>query len=94
MALADPEQARAAARTMFARYGTLANYQKVFEREGVQSAADLAIVGTESDLERQLRRYADAGVTELWAAVFPVGDDSEASMDRTRAVLADLRATV
>lgn len=86
----DPEHARAAALTRFARYGGLENYRRVFEREGVQSVADLAIVGTESEVQTQCERYADAGVTELWPAVFPVGDDPNASISRTRAFLARL----
>lgn len=62
----DPDHARADAQTRFARYGGLENYRRVFEREGVNSVADLAIVGNEADVRRQLQRYADTGVTELW----------------------------
>jgi len=93
VALADPEEARTAAQSRFARYGGLDNYRRVFEREGVSSVAELAVVGTESDVERQLTRCAEAGVTELWAAVFPVGPDSAASLDRTRGLLASWGAT-
>jgi len=90
VALADPDEARTVAQSRFARYGGLENYRKVFEREGVESVAELALVGGESDLERELVGYAEAGVIELWPAVFPVGADAKASLDRTRAFLAQL----
>ncbi|KWW97256.1 luciferase [Carbonactinospora thermoautotrophica] len=86
----DIDLARRTVRERFARYEGLANYQQVFQREGVTSVAELAIIGTEEEVEKQLRRYADAGVTELWPAVFPVGDDAGASTRRTRALLARL----
>lgn len=86
----DADAARAAAETTFARYGGLDNYRRLFDREGVRSVGELAIVGTQSQVEDQFRRYADAGVSELWAAVYPVGDDAAASIGRTHAVLSGL----
>lgn len=85
-----PDDARATADALFARYNGLENYRRVFAREGVVSVADLAVVGAEADVEKQLQRYADVGVTDLWPAVYPVGDDPEASLRRTRALLAGL----
>jgi 5,10-methylenetetrahydromethanopterin reductase len=86
----DPDAARATAEVAFGRYNGLENYQRMFVREGVRSVGDMAVVGTEADVEKLLRRYADAGVTELWPAVYPVGDDDAASVRRTRALLAGL----
>jgi len=86
----DADAARRTAEDVFARYGGLENYQRLLEREGVASPGALAIVGTESEVEKQLRRYADVGATELWPTVFPVGDDAEASVRRTHALLAQL----
>ena len=86
----DPEAARATADELFARYNGLENYRRVFEREGVASVAQLAAVGSESEVEKQLQRFADAGVTDLWPAPYPVGDDADASLRRTRALLAGL----
>lgn len=88
----DPDQARSVANTRFARYGGLENYRRVFEQERVDSVAELAIVGTEAEVQRQLVRYAEAGVTELWAAVFPVGANEAESVDRTRAFLSHVDA--
>jgi 5,10-methylenetetrahydromethanopterin reductase len=68
----DAGLARARAATVFARYSGLENYQRLFAREGVTSVADLAIVGSEADVARGLRSYADAGASELWAVPFAV----------------------
>ncbi|HEY2221382.1 TIGR03564 family F420-dependent LLM class oxidoreductase [Actinomycetospora sp.] len=86
----DPDAARAAAEKAFGRYNGMENYRRLFEREGVASVGDLAVVGTEDAVTTQLARYADLGVTELWPAVYPVGDDPEASIRRTRALLTTL----
>jgi F420-dependent oxidoreductase-like protein len=86
----DAEEGTETADRTFARYGTLENYTRLLAREGVDSPGALAIVGSEDDVEKQLRRYADVGATELWPTVFPVGDDPDASVRRTRALLAQL----
>lgn len=86
----DADAARSKAEEVFARYAGLENYQRLLEREGVASPGALAVVGTESEVEQQLRRYADVGATELWPTVFPVGGDPQASVQRTRALLGKL----
>ena len=52
--------------------------------------AEAAIVGDEGAVERQLRSLLDAGATDIWAAVFPAGDDGRASMQRTMELLKQL----
>jgi alkanesulfonate monooxygenase SsuD/methylene tetrahydromethanopterin reductase-like flavin-dependent oxidoreductase (luciferase family) len=47
----------------------------------------LAVVGPEADVEKQLRHFADLGVTDLWPVPFPVGS---ADVRRTRELLATL----
>ncbi len=44
----------------------------------------------ESEVEAQLRALSDAGATDYLASIFPEGDDSAASFDRTRALLKGL----
>jgi 5,10-methylenetetrahydromethanopterin reductase len=85
---ADPGAARQAAAVIFARYEGLPNYQRLLARQQVGSVADLAIVGDEDAVAREVRAFAEAGATELWAIPFPAepGDTG----DRTRAVLAAL----
>ncbi len=92
VAVADGEAARATVLETFARYGGLANYRAQFEREGVDSVADLAVIGDEETVRRHLAALRDAGATELWALPFPVGNDTAASMHRTTSFLASLAA--
>ena len=86
----DPIAARQQAAENFVRYGQLPSYRRMLDIEAVESPADIAIVGSEDEVESQLRAIADAGATELLASIFPVGDDEEASVSRTRALLKSL----
>ena len=52
--------------------------------------ADAAIVGDEVAVTAQIEALVEAGVTDVWAAPFPVGDDRSASRARTRALLKEL----
>ena len=54
--------------------------------------ADAAIVGDEASVAAQLQGLLDAGATDIWAAIFPVGDDTSGSRRRTRALLQELAA--
>jgi 5,10-methylenetetrahydromethanopterin reductase len=89
---ADASLARRAADEIFARYAGLDNYHRLLVREGVSSLGAVAIVGTEADIEKQIGRLSDVGVTELWPIVFPVGDDAAGSRQQTRALLAERAA--
>ena len=82
--------ARRTADEIFARYAGFDNYRRLLEREGASTPGALAITGTEAAIEKQLRRLADLGVTELWPIMFPVGDDPVRSRRETRAPLRDL----
>ena len=84
------ETARRTADEVFARYAGFDNYRRLLEREGASTPGALAVTGTEAGIEKQLRRLADLGVTELWPIIFPVGDDPVRSRRETRAVLRDL----
>ncbi len=86
----DPVAARQRAADNFVRYGQLPSYRRMLDLEGVESPADIAVVGSEEEVESQLREVADAGATELLASIFPVGDDEEGSVSRTRALLKSL----
>lgn len=61
----DAEAGRAFAAEYLAFYETIPSYQKVIAREGVASVADLAAIGTADQVARQLRRYLDAGATDI-----------------------------
>jgi 5,10-methylenetetrahydromethanopterin reductase len=86
----EVEAGRAAVLETFARYGGLDNYRQQFEREGVESAADLAIYGPEDVVLARLNSLRDAGATEFWGVPFAVGADPAASVARTTAFLASL----
>ncbi|MET8796156.1 TIGR03564 family F420-dependent LLM class oxidoreductase [Nocardia sp. NPDC004568] len=60
-----PERVRTRAGEQMAFYDRIPSYRRVLEREGVATAAELAVIGTAAEVEAQLRRYAEAGATEL-----------------------------
>ncbi len=86
----DPTDARERAGRSFQIYGTLPNYQRMLNIEGAGGPADVAIVGNESEVEKQLRNLASTGATDFLAGSFPVGDDPQAALSRTRALLMTL----
>jgi F420-dependent oxidoreductase-like protein len=89
----DEAQAREAAVTYSSMYSGMANYQRILEIGGKDSPAAAAIVGNEAEVTRQLQSLLDVGVTDVWAATFPVGHDREsrrASLSRTNDLLREL----
>ena len=61
----DVDDGRARAAEALEFYTTIPSYAKVIEREGVDSVIDLAAVGTAAQVSAQLRRYLDAGATDV-----------------------------
>ena len=59
-------------------YSGMANYRRILQIGGAKDAADAAIVGNEASVRLQLQALLDAGATDIWAAVFPVGEDKRA----------------
>ncbi len=86
----DVDEARRTAGDMFANYGMLPNYQRLLEHGGVSGPAEAAIVGDEAAVTAGIQGLFDAGATDVWAAIFPVGDDRSGSRARTRALLDSL----
>lgn len=86
----DAAGARERAARSFQIYGTLPNYQRMLNIEGAAGPADVAIVGSEREVEKQLRDVASAGATDFLAGMFPTGDDIRASLERTRELLKGL----
>jgi F420-dependent oxidoreductase-like protein len=69
------------------------NYQRLLDLGDARSVGDLMAAGSEASVEKRLRSFADAGVTDLSVRVVPIGDDRDqllASMRRTREHLASL----
>jgi len=88
----DADEARATAAEAFAGYGTLPNYRRLLDLGGAAGPADAAIVGDEAAVTARIEALFAAGATDVWAAIFPVGDDRPASRRRTRALLKELAA--
>jgi F420-dependent oxidoreductase-like protein len=86
----DAARGRERAAQEFQVYGQLPNYRRMLDIEGAQGPEDVALVGNEAEVERQLRSLADAGATDFVAALFPEGEDEGASLARTRALLKGL----
>ena len=72
------------------------NYQKLLDLGDAQNVGDILAAGSESAVEKRLRSFADAGVTDLSVRVVPIGqgrDELIASSQRTRELLASLAAS-
>ncbi|WP_410563283.1 TIGR03564 family F420-dependent LLM class oxidoreductase [Amycolatopsis sp. cmx-4-61] len=61
----DPDAVRALAVEQMAIYGQIPSYRRILEVEGVDHPADLAIIGDEKTVVEGLRRYYDAGATDV-----------------------------
>jgi F420-dependent oxidoreductase-like protein len=79
----DIDAARERAAKDFQVYGFLPSYRAMLDREGAEGPADVAIVGDESTVEKQVHALADAGVTEYVASIF----GSREERAQTRALL-------
>ncbi len=69
----DPAAARAWATEEYAIYGHLPSYRAMLDREGASGPAEVAIVGTASEVRAEVRRLADIGVTDFCGAPFGSG---------------------
>ena len=88
----DVDEAHDEAARQYGFYGELPNYARILRTGGLERSADACIVGDEDSVAAQLRALVDAGATDVWAAIFPVGADRKASRARTRALLEAARA--
>lgn len=73
------------------------NYQKLLDLGDARSVGDILAAGSEASIEKRLRSFADAGVTDVSLRVVPIGDTREeltASSKRTRAYVASLVTTL
>lgn len=86
----DIDEGRKVAAQQFSMYGMLPNYQRILKRGQVDGPAQAAIVGPEDEVTAEIEALFAAGATDVWAAIFPVGDDRRASRDRTKNLLRDL----
>jgi 5,10-methylenetetrahydromethanopterin reductase len=69
------------------------NYQRLLERGDARDVGDLCAAGDEEAILARMRRFADAGVTDLSVRLLPIGDNRDelvASKRRTREMIAAL----
>lgn len=69
------------------------NYQRLLERGDARDVGDLCAAGDPEAILARMRRFADAGVTDLSVRLLPIGDDRDeliASKRRTREMIASL----
>ena len=72
------------------------NYQKLLDQGDATTVGDILAAGSETSIEKRLRSFADAGVTDVSVRVVPIGEDRDeliASSKRTREYLASLTSS-
>ncbi len=82
----DVDAAKASIDDAFSIYPNLPSYKAMLDKEGAQSAGEIAFVGDEEHVAGSIRALADAGATDFVAAV--VGDEEQRA--RGFALLAEL----
>ncbi|GAA5117074.1 TIGR03564 family F420-dependent LLM class oxidoreductase [Pseudonocardia adelaidensis] len=71
----DPDAARAHVAGAFGMAGDLPSYRRSLDQAGLAGPEDTILAGNEAQLEKAVRRFADAGATEL--QLCPVGPPAE-----------------
>jgi F420-dependent oxidoreductase-like protein len=84
----DPDAVRANAEAQMSFYDAVPSYARVIAEEGAERAADLALLGDEETVAAGLRRYRDAGATEIVLTQSGLG--GEDARRRTWALAGDL----
>jgi 5,10-methylenetetrahydromethanopterin reductase len=69
---------------LLTHYGELPSYRAMFDHEGVDGPADVALIGDESEVRAKLDELAEAGVTDFAATEFT---PTKADRTRTRELL-------
>jgi 5,10-methylenetetrahydromethanopterin reductase len=64
---AAPDEVRARAAKALVMYGQLPSYRAMLDREGVEGAADLAVLGSEQEVVDRVGALAEVGVTDFAA---------------------------
>ncbi|WP_405182977.1 LLM class F420-dependent oxidoreductase [Nocardia sp. NBC_01377] len=87
------DEAKARANRILAEAEVSPNYQRLLDQGSAQNVGDMCIAGDEKQIEAGLRRYADAGATDMSIRLLPIGetrDELVASKQRTREMIAAL----
>ncbi|WP_109530480.1 MULTISPECIES: LLM class F420-dependent oxidoreductase [Nocardia] len=87
------DEAKARANRILAEAEVSPNYQRLLDQGSARNVGDMCIAGDEKQIEAGLRRYADAGATDMSIRLLPIGDNRDelvASKQRTREMIAAL----
>ncbi len=88
---AAPDRTLERARQTFEMYGALPSYRAMLDREGAETVADIAIVGTAGEVTDRIGALSGLGVSDF-GYVEIAGDPQES--EATRAVLREVLAEV
>jgi F420-dependent oxidoreductase-like protein len=89
----EADKARAYASEVLGHADFSPNYLRLLEHGDAEDVGDTMAAGDESAILKRLRRYQEAGVTDLAARIVPLGDDAKTraqALLRTREFLASL----
>ncbi|HEX6424511.1 MAG TPA: TIGR03564 family F420-dependent LLM class oxidoreductase [Acidimicrobiales bacterium] len=73
------------------------NYQRLLDHGDARDVGDILAAGSETAIEKRLRAFADAGVTDVSVRVVPLGhgrDELLASLRRTRELIGSLAPSI
>jgi F420-dependent oxidoreductase-like protein len=87
----NPDKAREAAAKIFGVYGQIPSYRAMLDREEAAGPADVAIVGDERTLQRELRRLAEIGVTDFGVSGF---EAEPGAVARTMELMSELAGRI
>jgi len=87
----DEAAVRAAIGKGLSMYGSLPSYRAMFDREGVDGPADVAIVGSAAAVTDAIGTMAEAGVTDFAASEFCL---SKTDFEQTRTLLSQLTQNI
>ncbi|CAM2737119.1 LLM class F420-dependent oxidoreductase [Skermania piniformis] len=89
----EVDEARARANRILGEAEVSPNYQRLLEQGDARNIGDLCIAGDQATIVAGLRRYADAGATDVSVRLLPIGDNRDelvASKRRTREMIAEV----
>jgi len=73
----DVDAGRAQAAEMLSFYEAIPSYARVLAREGIDSAVEIAAIGSADAVTRTLKRYLDAGATDVTLSAIDRAADPE-----------------
>lgn len=89
----EVDQAKERANRILAEAEVSPNYQRLLDQGDARNVGDMCIAGDEAAIEAGLRRYAEAGATDVSVRLLPIGDtldELRASKRRTREMIAEV----